>query len=267
MDNKKGNKSDTTEIKGSSSEPQDYNFYQMSSKEKILYITMAGMFIFAIAFIFYQNVVISFLMTPLAIFYPKIKTKDIIEKRKSELNIQFKDMLYSLSSSMSAGKSIELAFRDVLKDLSIIYPDENIDIIKEVSYIVRKIEMNETIEACLEEFAARTHIEDISNFVDVFRTTKRTGGNMIEVIKNTSNIISDKLEIKIEIDTMLSQRKFEQKVLSGIPILLILFLSLTSKDYMEPVFNDIRGRLAMTVSIVLIFTAYFISRKIMNIKV
>ncbi|WP_010248081.1 type II secretion system F family protein [Acetivibrio cellulolyticus] len=245
----------------------DYDTYVMSLKERVGYTLLAAVAVYLIAYIFYQNCIISLVVSFVALLYPKIRNKEIIEKRKNELNLQFRDMLYSLSSSLSAGKSIESSFKEVLKDLSIIYPDSNSFIIKEVEYIVRKIEMNETIESALEDFAARSHLEDIENFVDVLQTSKRTGGNIVDIIKNSSNIISDKIEVKEEIDTLLASRKFEQKILALMPVMLILFLSLSTGDYMYPVFHDLRGRLVMTLSLALIIIAYFISKKIMNIKV
>lgn len=245
----------------------DYNVYVMSMKERVMYILLAAAVVYIVSFIFYQNFIISMVVSFIALLYPKIRNREIIEKRKNTLNLQFKDMLYSLSSSLSAGKSVESSFKEVLKDLSIIYPDSNTFIIKEVEYIVRKIEMNETIEDALEDFANRSHLEDVENFVDVFKTSKRAGGNIIEIIKNTSNIISDKIEVKEEIDTLLSSRKFEQKILTAMPIFLILFLSTSSKDYMYPIFNTLAGRLVMTVAIILIGIGYFISKRIMNIKI
>lgn len=245
----------------------DYDVYVMSFRERVIYTLLAACVIYLVAFIFYQNFIISLIVSFSALLYPKIRTREIIEKRKNELNLQFKDMLYSLSSSLTAGKSVESSFKEVLKDLSIIYPDSNAFIIKEVEYIVRRIEMNETIESALEDFAARSHLEDIENFVDVFQTSKRSGGNIIDIIKNSSNIISDKIEVKEEIDTLLSARKFEQKILTCMPVFLILFLSISTEDYMYPVFHDIRGRLVMTVALALIIIAYFISKKVMNIKV
>ena len=101
----------------------DYNEYKMSIREKVIYSALAGAVIFAIIYIFYHSLIFSALISFLGILYPKSKKKDIIKKRKSELNVQFKDMLYSLSSSISAGRSIESAFKEVLKDLNIQYPD------------------------------------------------------------------------------------------------------------------------------------------------
>ena len=125
----------------------------MTGKEKIINIIFAAIIIFFIGFIFYRSIIISLLLCPLGLFYPRIKTKNIITKRKTELNLQFKDLLYSLASSMSAGKSIERAFREALKDLQVLYPSSNAYIIAEIEYIIRKLEMNETIESALSNFA------------------------------------------------------------------------------------------------------------------
>jgi tight adherence protein B len=245
----------------------DYNVYEMSKKERFFYICIAAGGLFFIAYVFYRSIILSVLVTPLAFYYPKIKTKEIIERRKRELSLQFKEALYALSSSLIAGRSVEAAFKESLKDLSLIYPDPHTDIIQEFEYITRRIEMNETIEDALYDFANRAHLEDIDSFVDVFIISKRTGGNIVDIIKNTSAIIGDKLQIKQEIDTLLSQRKFEQKVLNVMPIAMILLLTWTTGDYMAPVFNTIIGRIAMTVAVFLLGLAYFISKKIISIEV
>ncbi len=243
-----------------------YDVYVMTGREKLLYTLLAAAVIFAVGYVFYHSVLCLFLC-PLALFYPKIRTREIVEKRKADLNLQFKDMLHSLSSSLIAGKSVETAFKEVLKDLAIIYPRPDTHIILEMEYMIRKIEMNETVEAVLYDFARRANLEDILNFADVFYTCKRTGGNIVEVIRNTSNIINDKIEIRQEIDTLLAARRFEQKILSAMPIGLVLLLSMSAADYIAPIFNTIAGRAAMTVALALLTGAYFLSKKIMDIRV
>lgn len=245
----------------------DYDVYVMSKNEKIMYLVFAAICIFIVGMIFYQNLVMAASLSLLCFYFPKIRTKQIIEKRKKELNLQFKDMLYALSSSMIAGKSIEMAFKDILKDLAVIYPDPKTPIIQEVNYIVRSLEMNETIESALDQFAERTHIEDIENFVDVLRTTKRAGGNIVDVIRTTSNMIGDKIETKNDIETLITAKKFESRVLSLMPIAMVAILSFSSPDYMEKVFSTVAGNIVMTIAIILFVIAYFIAEKIMKIEV
>jgi tight adherence protein B len=245
----------------------DYDIYNMPKKEIILNIILAAIIVFLTAFLFYRSLIISFAMSTLGLMYPKMKIKSIILKRKAELNLQFKDLLYALASSMSAGKSIERAFSDAVKDLQVLYPDPNANINKEVVYIVRKLEMNETVEAALSNFARRAHLEDLDNFVDVFQTSKRAGGNLVDIIQNTSKIINYKIEIKEEINTMLASKKFELKVLNAMPIFMLLLLSISAADYISPIFTTLYGRLVISIAIILLVSAYFISKKIMDIRV
>ncbi len=244
----------------------NYNSYSMSIAERILYSLIAAAAIFAIGFVFYRSPVLSALLTPLALFYPRVKKKNIIDKRKKELNIQFKDMLYSLSSSLSAGKTVEAAFREVGKDLSVLYHDPSTFIMVEVSAITNKLDMNETIESALYDFANRSGLEDVTNFANVFSICKRSGGNIAEVIRNTSSIINDRIEVSQEVDTMMAERRFEQKVLNVVPILMIVLLSASAPDYMSPVFNTATGRATMTGAIFLLVVAWYISDKVANIK-
>ncbi len=248
-------------------EVTDYNMYVMTHKEKIIYIFIAAGVIFVVAYIFYRSIFLSIMMMPFALLYPKRRTHEIINQRKQKLTLQFKDALYSLSSSVSAGKSIEIAFKEAVKDLLILYPDSNTMIIQEMQYMINRIEMNEPIESALKDFANRSHIEDIQNFADVFQTCKRSGGNLVQVIKNTSEIIQEKITIRQEIDTMIAEKKFEHKVLMIMPIAIMLLLSTSAEDFMAPVFTETIGKLVMTVAIFMMGIAYYISKKIMEIEI
>jgi tight adherence protein B len=246
---------------------QDYNTYVMGMKHKVLYVSAAAAVIFAAGLLFYRNFVISLLFTPLALLYPGIKTRSIIKRRKRELNIQFKDLLYSLASSVSAGKTIESAFRTALEDLSVLYQEPSAYILAEIRNIVSRLDTNETLESALSEFAGRAGLENIDNFVNVLSISKRTGGNIARIIRNTSAIISDRIEVGQEIDMLLAERRFEQKVLNAVPVFMITLLSFSAPEYMYPVFNTVVGRLTMTVALVLMGAAWFISSKVCDIKV
>lgn len=260
-------KKNESKVEQTSEHLPDYNTYDMSFKERVLYILIAAVFLFATGYIFYHSFIIAGVITPLAIFYPFARKKEIINRRKEELNLQFKDMIYAVSSSLSAGKSVEMAFKALVNDLSIEYPDKTTFIVKEAEYIIRKIELNESLESALQDFADRSHLDDVQNFVDVFSTCKKMGGNIVEIIKNSTDIINDKIEIKNEIDTLLSARKFEQKVLNLMPIALVLVMSLMAKDYVAPIYNTVIGRVVTTLAIGFLIVAYLVSKKVVNIKV
>ncbi|WP_245376041.1 type II secretion system F family protein [Paenibacillus eucommiae] len=244
----------------------DYEFYELSIKEKWISVFMIAMPAFMIGYVFYKNVALALLFSAVGLMYPKVRKKQLIQSRKGKLNVQFKQALSCLSSSLSAGKSIETAFREALEDLRILYPGPTCLIVNEFGIICRRLENGEPIEAAVLDFAKRSNIEDATSFADVFVTCKRTGGNLVEVMKHTSEMIGEKLEIKQDISVMIAQKKFESRVLLFAPILIVAVLSFSSPEYMEPLYKGI-GFVIMTFCLIVLGACFWLTQKIMNIKV
>lgn len=262
-----GKKKETEAVEARADGLTDYDVYIMSRQERIGTMVLAAAVLFGVGYVFYHSIVLSALAALFCVKFPKIRTRQIIEKRKRQLTLQFKDMLYSLSSALSVGKSVEMGLRDTLVDLRVIYPDPETDILKELEYILRGIGLHLTTEEMFSQFAARAHLEDIDNFVDIFVTCKRTGGDLIEVMRSTSNTIGEKIEVKQEINTMIAGKKYEFNFMMVLPVILVLFLTLTSGDYMAPVFETVVGKLAMTAAIGTFVLSYAVGSRIMRIDI
>lgn len=244
-----------------------YDEYHMNLLEKIKYTLVAMVSIYLLSILFYNNHIIAGIFSFSGLLYPKYKKPDLIKKRKQELKLQFKEAIYALSSSLGAGKSIESAFKSVLRDLRILYPDPRTNIILEFEYIVRKIEMNETIEEAILDFAARASIDDITNFSNVFITAKRTGGNIINIIRYTSSMINEKIEIQHEIEVLVVGKQFEQKILSLLVPAIIIYLQISSPGYLDVMYSTLGGRILMTICLLLFAISYKVGKKIMDIEV
>ena len=262
-----GRKEKENQVEQEEKRGTDYSTYDMSMIEWILYAGMAAAVLFLVGYIFYQKVIVSALFALFAVKYPKMKKKQIIEARQKKLSLQFKDMLYSLSSAVGAGNSVESAVSVALEDMKQQYNDPKVFIIQELELMRVRLQMNRTIEEVFNDFAERSHIEDVQTFANIFQIAKRTGGNLIDIIRNTTQIIADKIEISQEIDTMLSGQQMEQKVLTVMPFALVLFLTKSSGDFMKPIFTTPIGFVIATVSLVVILVANIWSKKIASIKI
>lgn len=248
-------------------EKRNYDSYQMTKAEKIKYILEAAICLFLLGYIFYQNIIISLLFSLLALKYPKVKTKDMIWKRKKQLAIQFKDMLYSLSSAVNAGNSVEHALTIVRDDMVNQYGESNIFIVEELELMISRVAMNQNIEEVLADFAERSGLEDVKSFADIFEVAKRTGGNMVQIIRQTTDVIADKIEIETEMDTILSGKKMEQRVVTVMPIALTLFMTWTTDGFMNPIFETWSGRITATIALVLILAGTYWSQSIVTIEI
>jgi tight adherence protein B len=245
----------------------DYNNYTMSVLEKVVTIFISAIILVIIGYIFYRKrIFVLCLISLFSLLSPKYIKMKKIKKQKEEINIQFQDSLFSLSSSLEVGKSIENAIEDVIRDLGIQYSSKD-RIIIEYQLILKKIKYNTTVFQAFYDFANRTGSEDINNFADIFEVTKNIGGNTNKVIRRTARIISDKFEINREIDLLVESKKNEIKLLNIAPIVIILMLSIIAKDYMEPVFTTTVGLIGTTFSLILLIISKIISDKILNIGV
>lgn len=231
------------------------------------YLLVYLILFFCIGMLFYERIVIGLLMSPCGFFLLYFRRKELLEKQKDTLRLQFKDMLYYLSISISAGKSVESAFVDVEKAMRSLYPDGKAQIMFELKRINGQLAMREPLENLLADLAERSGIEDIRCFSDVFVICRKTGGNLVEVVQHASRIIREKIEMQSEIQTMIAAKKMEQRILSITPFAMVLFVKTASADFMGALFGTFSGSMVMTAALLLIGIGYAVSMRIMNIRV
>lgn len=258
---KKGEQKEEREQNG-----RDYNEYRMPVPECILYTLLAGAVLFAVGWVFYRKIPLCLAAAAFGVFYPNIRKKQMISSQKKKLTMQFKDMLYSLSSAVGAGSSIENAIKLTLNDLLQQYNDPNCFIIEELRLMVGRLQMNQSIEEVFRDFAERSHVEDIQTFAGIFEIAKRTGGNLIEIIRNTTDLIAEKVEIQMEIDTVLAGQKMQQKVLVAMPVFLVFFMTEAGGGFMDPMFEGAAGIAVSTVVLICIIAGALWSKKISDIR-
>ncbi len=261
----------------------NYNVYYMKFLEKTLYFLAAFLVGAIVGYLFYGGIgkdefgnatmftyicdsVICFSMgIMIGILFLPIRTKQIIKKRKKVLRGQFRDMLEALSTSLNAGKNVTGAFASVYEDLQLQY-DEGAYILYELKVILSGVQNNIDIEDILYDLGNRSKIEDIESFANVFKISYRKGGNMKEIIRNTHDILSDKMEIEDEIETIVAGSKNEQMIMIFMPILLVGMIKGMSSDFAANFVTPI-GLIATTIAIIMFIVAYFVGQKILDIKV
>jgi tight adherence protein B len=129
------------------------------------------------------------------------------------------------------------------------------------------LKINIVIEECFADFATRSNIEDIRLFAEVVGIAKKSGGDMIEIVRNTANSICRKIEVEREINIIINGKKYEQSIMNIVPLILVLYMGITSPDMMETMYTTVMGRIVMTVCLVVYILAFYIGTKIVSIEV
>lgn len=262
----------------------NYKVCYLSKKEKIFYFLLAFIVGGAVGYLFYGGIGLSELdnrpttTTYICNFIAVVLTGFIAgklilpvvvankkEKRQKALAKQFRDMLDTITTSIGAGKNIPEAFLTARNDLAVQYSEDS-DIVHEIDVINDGIKNSVLIEDLLEDFGERSGIDDIKSFANVFKICYKKGGNIKDVIRNTHSILSDKMTIKEEIETLVTANKFEQNIMIVMPVALIALIKFSSPDFAAN-FTTTTGIISTTIAVALFVVSYFIGRKILKIKV
>lgn len=221
---------------------------------------------FVVAWIFYQSFygcVLGVIIFPLLC---KIYRKYRIEQRKQKLILQFKENMRFVAGALQAGYSIERAWVQAEKELTTLFGAEA-DMVIEIRNMNRKIRLHEPVEHALQDFAERCQLEDVENFSQIMNFAKRGGGDFLKIIWTTVNQISEKSEIREEINTSLAEKKLEQKIMNVVPMLLLGYLNLASPGFLTPLYHNMFGVVIMTGALLVYALTIFAAEKIMDVEV
>lgn len=220
----------------------------------------------AVSCIFYRSMIAFAVMMPAGILFFKMKMKDIQDKRRKELAGQFRESIMAVCAALNAGYSVENSFSEAYRDMIQMYGRES-QIAKQYMVIHERLKNNETLERILSDFADDSGIEDIRDFADVFSAAKRSGGDMVKIIKRAAGNISDKIDVKREIDTIMSAKRFEQRIMEIVPFAIIAYLGISSPGFLDTLYHNPMGIGIMTFSLILYGAGFYLAEKIIRIDV
>ncbi len=245
---------------------KENTFYRISSIEYLKVYAMGIAGILAISYLFYASFLGAIALIPLFVLWSRMKFLEMYREKKRVLAMQFKDGMLAVSFALNVGYSMENAFAEAIGELKMLYGKDSL-IVREFTKIVHRTGRNEQLEDVLEEFALYSEIDDIRYFAAVFRYAKRSGGDLLAIIKNTVRTIGEKIDTENEIQLVISGKKMEQKVMSYVPFAIICYLKLTAPEFITPLYGSALGIGIMTGSLLVYAVSVWLGKRIVNIEV
>ncbi len=260
----------------------DYHVYEMTGKEKIQTILIAVVVGGVAGLIFYGGLfkedgeattmtwiadAVIFVLAGMiaALVFLPIRKQRLLEQRQKTLRAQFRDMLASLTTSLSAGDTVVQAFDNAYQDMCTEYGEDSY-IANEVYQFVVARKNNVSVEDVVDDFAKRSANEDVESFASVFRASYGPGGRMSDVMRNTHDVITQKMEIEDEIESKISSNKLELNIITVMPIVIVGILRVATPIFADSFASPV-GMLINTAAIAIFIGAYMAGQKIVRIQV
>ena len=244
----------------------DYRTCLPDAGTRIVYILESILLVAAVDYLFYKRLLMILLLLPAGFLFYRVRIRDFGRMRRKKLERDFREAIGFIAISLRAGYSVENAFLEAERDLAGVI-GEDADMTLEMHRINAGIRVSVPAEKVLRDFAVRSGSEEIGNFASVFYTARKLGGNMSEVTMETADKIGERLDVEREIETSVAAKKYEQRIMSVMPGVILLYMQLTSPGFLDVLYTTVFGAVVMTACLLLYAVSLFWGRKIVDIRV
>lgn len=235
----------------------------ISKKEMLANLVMIELVVIIVGKLFYGSFIAGVIISPLSMLIYKERKKQVIQRKTRQLENQFKDMLISVSDALKVGYSFENAIRECYRDMCSIYGVDSV-ICGEIKIMISQIKLNIRTQEVVDNFAKRVDLKNAKLFSQIFQVAKSTGGNMTEIIKSVTDDIVLKETTRDEITASVTEKRMEQRIMSVIPIFIILYITVTTPGFLDVMYASVLGKLIMTGCIAAYVMAYLWGERIIQ---
>ncbi|MDO4262234.1 MAG: type II secretion system F family protein [Eubacteriales bacterium] len=177
----------------------------------------------------------------------------------------FREWILLLSSSLTAGYSVENALVRACRELGLMFPEGG-SMLEEAGRMVAKAENNQRPEELLEELAQAHPFEEVKSFAEVFRAARASGGSLSGVIRSTASQMTEILDTRREIRTLLSAKLYEQKIMTAMPAGVLLYIRLGSGEFLGALYHNPAGIAVMTLCLGIYGAAWQLGKRMVEFE-
>jgi tight adherence protein B len=169
---------------------------------------------------------------------PHIVVGSKIKKRQKLFLKLFPDAIDLMVRGLRAGLPVAESFINVSKELPPPMGDT-------FGMIAQQTQLGMPMEKALAENATKLALTEFNFFVTTIILQRETGGNLGEILNNLSEMLRQRHMMRLKIGALSSEARASAYIIGALPFLVFGILMAISPDYLDPLFNDIRGNHAL----------------------
>lgn len=237
-----------------------------SRKETVCDVLQGIVLVLCFSWLFYDTFFAVLFLFPMIWFWHKECAKERRKKKEEQFLKQFREWILLLAASLSAGYSVENAFGQSQRELQLMFPRGGL-MVDELRNMLAKAENNQSPEVLLDELAGKYPLGEVVSFAEVFRTARTSGGSLNAIIRTTASKMAEVMDTKREIDTLLSAKVYEQKIMTVMPAAVLLYIRLGSEEFLEGLYHNPAGAGIMTLCLGIYLSAYLLGKRMVQFDI
>jgi tight adherence protein B len=235
--------------------------YDASLKQYFIGSTISCLVMLLLGVLFKFNIIVILFMSIIGFFgLPRFFIKFKTGRRQKKFLAEFADALESmvrlLKAGMPMGEAILMVSREfegpVGEEMTKIYEEQKIG-----------VPMG---EACVKA-ARRMPLTEMQMFATGIMIQQQTGSSLSEVLLNLAKVIRARFRLKRKIQALSAEAKASASIIGALPILVGAGLTAVNPEYMEPLFQTLKGKMFLTGAGCWMLMGILIMRQMINFRI
>ncbi len=187
-------------------------------------------------------------------------------RRLAAFNDHLADTITLVANALRAGASflqaIELVVRETQPPVS-----------TEFNRVIREVNLGLPFEQALSNMVRRVRSDDLELMTTAITIQHQVGGNLAEILDSIAFTIRERIRIMGEIRTLTAQQRMSGYVVAGLPIFLVVILSVIAPTFMQPMFGEPYivgiplGVIILAIGAIMMLVGFLAIRRIVDIEV
>lgn len=153
-----------------------------------------------------------------------------ISNRMRDFEEQLPGALQIIGSSLQAGHTL-------LRAVTLMVEQSQAPMSEELERVVAETRLGTPVVDALEHLADRIALRDLEWVVHAIRIQSTTGGRLAELLFTLSDYMRARAEVRREVKVLTAEGRLSAVVLGGLPIFMLMYLSLVRPEYMSEMWN------------------------------
>ena len=206
------------------------------------------------------NIVVGLIFLGLGFAAPYVYLRMSASRRKKKFESLLPETLQLMSGSMPAGLSL-------LQSVDTVVREGGEPVASEFRRVLIETRLGVSLEDALENLAQRFESKDFAWVVMAIKIQRQVGGNLAELLNTVAETMREREYIRRQVSALSAEGKLSAAVLGGLPPVFLLYLTLTSRDYVAPLFTDVRGIIMLVGGALWLGVGIFWMSKLVKVEV
>lgn len=191
---------------------------------------------------------------------PHLVIKRKLHKRQMAFLKLFPEAIELIVRGLRAGLPVAESFITVSRELPPPMGDT-------FGIISQQTALGVPMEKALVDAAQRIDLTEFNFFVTTIILQRETGGNLGEILYNLADMLRARQMMKLKIGALSSEARASAYIVGALPFVVFGILSVVSPRYLDPLYNDYRGNVAVLSALGLIAFGGFVMKRMTAMEI